>query len=69
MQPDEIKAVRAYVATRADSSPYPFISNRTLPISRFTLLKLMQTYSKAARRSRRGSRNFTPSSTRSLRTS
>ena len=48
MQPDEIKALRAYVATRADSSPYLFISNRTLPISRFTLLKLMQTYAEAA---------------------
>ena len=39
MQPDEIKALRAYVATRTDSSPYLFISNRTLPISRFTLLR------------------------------
>lgn len=48
MQPDEIKALRAYLATRADSSPYLFISNRTLPISRFTLLHYMQTYAEAA---------------------
>lgn len=48
MQPDELKFLRAYLATRADSSPYLFISNRTLPISRFTLLHYMQTYAEAA---------------------
>lgn len=48
MQPDEIKALRAYLATRADSSPYLFVSNRALPISRFTLLHYMQTYGEIA---------------------
>jgi len=46
MQPNVIKAVRSYLRARTDESPYLFISNRNVPISRFMLHHLMQTYGK-----------------------
>src|SRR6266436_990816 len=42
MQPDVLKAVRSYLRTRADESPYLFVSNRNVPIGRFMLWELMQ---------------------------
>ena len=48
MQPDALKAVRSYLRTRADESPYLFVSNRNVPISRFMLHHLMQTYGELA---------------------
>src|SRR2546423_8643811 len=48
MQPDVLKAVRSYVRTRADESPYLFVSNRNVPISRFMLHHLMQVYGEVA---------------------
>lgn len=48
MQPDVLKAVRSYVRTREDESPYLFVSNRNVPISRFMLHHLMQTYGELA---------------------
>jgi site-specific recombinase XerD len=48
MQPDVLKAIRSYVRTRADESPYLFVSNRGVPISRFMLHHLMQTYGAVA---------------------
>ena len=49
MQPDVLKAVRSYVRTRADESPYLFVSNHGVPISRFMLHHLMQTYGAVSR--------------------
>jgi site-specific recombinase XerD len=43
-----LKAVRSYLRTRADESPYLFVSNRGVPISRFMLHHLMQTYGEVA---------------------
>jgi type 1 fimbriae regulatory protein FimB len=48
MQPDVMKAVRSYLRTREDESPYLFVLNRNMPISRFMLHHLMQTYGKLA---------------------
>jgi site-specific recombinase XerD len=48
MQPDVLKAIRSYLRTRADESPYLFLSNRQVPISRHMLHHLMQTYGKMA---------------------
>ena len=48
MQPDVLKAIRSYLRTRADESPYLFISNRGVPISRYMLHHLMQTYGEVA---------------------
>jgi Phage integrase family len=48
MQPDVLKAIRSYLRTRADESPYLFLSNRNVPISRYTLHYLMQTYGAVA---------------------
>ena len=48
MQPDVLKAIRSYVRTREDESPYLFISNRNVPISRDMLHHLMQTYGAVA---------------------
>jgi len=48
MQPDAQKAVRSYLRTRADESPYLFLSNRRVPISRDMLHHLMQTYGELA---------------------
>jgi type 1 fimbriae regulatory protein FimB len=48
MQPDVLKAMRSYLRTRADESPYLFVSNRHVPIGRVMLLHLMQTYGQQA---------------------
>jgi site-specific recombinase XerD len=48
MQPDVLKVIRAYLRTRADASPYLFLSNRQVPISRYTLHHLMQQYGAVA---------------------
>jgi integrase/recombinase XerD len=48
MQPDVLKAIRSYLRTRDDESPYLFISNRNVPIGRFMLWELMQQYGEAA---------------------
>ena len=48
MQPDVLKAIRSYLRTRADESPYLFLSNRRVPISRYMLHHLMQTYGELA---------------------
>jgi integrase len=37
MQPDVLKAIRSYLRTREDESPYLFLSKRGVPISRYTL--------------------------------
>jgi len=47
-QPDVLKVIRSYLRTRADESPYLFISNRNVPISQFMLHHLMQTYGELA---------------------
>jgi integrase/recombinase XerD len=48
MQPDVLKAIRSYLRTRTDESPYLFLSKRGVPISRYTLHYLMQTYGEVA---------------------
>jgi site-specific recombinase XerD len=48
MQPDVLKAIRSYLRTRDDESPYLFLSKRHVPISRYMLHHLMQTYGKLA---------------------
>ena len=48
MQPDVLKAIRSYLRTRTDESPYLFLSNRNVPISRDMLHHLMQTYGAVA---------------------
>ena len=48
MQPDVLKAIRSYLRTRADESPYLFLSKRQVPISRYMLHHLMQTYGEVA---------------------
>ena len=48
MQPDVLKAIRSYLRTRTDESPYLFLSNRSVPISRYMLHHLMQTYGEVA---------------------
>jgi hypothetical protein len=48
MQPDVLKAIRAYLRTRNDEAPSLFLSNRRVPISRYTLHHLMQTYGEMA---------------------
>jgi integrase/recombinase XerD len=48
MQPDVLKAIRSYLRTRDDESPYLFLSKRRVPISRYTLHHLMQTYGEGA---------------------
>jgi len=48
MQPDTQKLLKAYLRSRKDVSPYLFVSNREVPISRYTLWSLMQHYGKAA---------------------
>src|SRR5690349_8262363 len=44
MQPDEAKALKAWLRSRQYESPYVFTSNRRDPISRFTLDKLIKRY-------------------------
>jgi site-specific recombinase XerD len=48
MRPDVLKAIRSYLRTRADESPYLFMSNRGVPISRYMLHHLMQMYGAVA---------------------
>jgi site-specific recombinase XerD len=48
MQPDTQKLLKAYLRSRQDVSPYLFVSNRQVPISRYALWHLMQTYGEAA---------------------
>jgi len=48
MQPDVLKAIRSYLRTRQDESPYLFLSNRSVPISRYMLHHLMQMYGEVA---------------------
>lgn len=48
LQPDVLKAIRSYLRTREDESPYLFVSNRKVPISRDMLHHLMQTYGELA---------------------
>jgi len=48
MQPDVLKAIRSYLRTRTDESPYLFLSNRNVPISRYMLHYRMQTYGEVA---------------------
>jgi integrase len=48
MQPDVLKALRSYLRTQVDESPYLFISNRNVPRSHFMLHHLMQTYGELA---------------------
>jgi len=44
VQPDVLKVARSYLRPRTDESPYVFVSNRNVPISRFMLHHLMQAY-------------------------
>jgi len=48
LQPDEAKALKAYLRQRSDNSPVLFLSNRGDPISRFTLHKTMTRYGQQA---------------------
>jgi integrase/recombinase XerD len=48
MQPDTQKRLRTYLHTRTDASPALFVSNRQVPISRFTLWHRMRQYATAA---------------------
>ena len=48
MQPEDLRAVRAYLRTRADDSPYLFISTRGIPLERRSYWDLMQKYGKVA---------------------
>jgi site-specific recombinase XerD len=48
MQPDTQKLLKTYLWSREDVCPYLFVSNRQVPISRYTLWHLMQTYGEAA---------------------
>jgi integrase len=47
MQPDTQRLLTAYLRSRTDRSPYLFVSNRPLPISRYTVWHLMQRYGEA----------------------
>jgi hypothetical protein len=42
MQPEDVRLVRAYLLTRADDSPYLFISTRGIPLERRSYWDLMQ---------------------------
>ena len=48
MQPDTQKLLKAYLRSRKDVSPYLFVSNREVQISRYTLWYLMQNYGQVA---------------------
>jgi site-specific recombinase XerD len=48
MQPDTQKLLKAYLRSRKDVSPYLFMSNRQIPISRYAVWHLMQYYGEAA---------------------
>jgi integrase len=49
LQPDTLKLIRSYLTSRADESPYLFVSNRNVPIDRRTLWHLMQECGNAAK--------------------
>ena len=42
LQPEDLRLVRAYLRTRADDSPYLFISRRGIPLERRSSWDLMQ---------------------------
>jgi site-specific recombinase XerD len=48
LQPDEVKALKAYLRVRGSQAPPLFLSKRNEPISRRMLDKLMKTYGKKA---------------------
>jgi site-specific recombinase XerD len=48
MQPDTQKLLKAYRHTRTDVSRYLFVSNRQVPISRYTLWHLIHNYGEVA---------------------
>jgi integrase/recombinase XerD len=48
IQPADLRLVRAYLRTRADDSPYLFISTRGIPLERRSYWDLMQKYGKDA---------------------
>jgi type 1 fimbriae regulatory protein FimB len=48
LQPEDLRRIRAYLHTRADSSPALFISNRGMPLERQSYWNLMQTYGERA---------------------
>jgi integrase len=48
LQPDVIKLLRSHLRSRADASPYLFISNRGTPLDRRTLWCAMDAYGKKA---------------------
>ena len=48
LQPDEVKALKAYLRMRDSQAPSLFLSKRNEPISRRMLDKLMKTYGKKA---------------------
>ena len=48
LQPEDVRLVRAYLRTRADDSPYLFISTRGIPLERRSYWDLMQKYGKQA---------------------
>jgi type 1 fimbriae regulatory protein FimB/type 1 fimbriae regulatory protein FimE len=52
LQPDESKAIKAYLRNRDHDSPFLFTSNRGDPISRRTLDWLTKTYCRAVLKSR-----------------
>jgi type 1 fimbriae regulatory protein FimB len=49
MQPDEVKALKSYLRSRAVESPILFPSNRGVPISRIRLHRMMKDYGKKAK--------------------
>src|SRR5881296_2828051 len=48
IQPDVLKAIRPYLRERTHESPYLFLSDRNVPISRYMLHHPMQTYGEVA---------------------
>jgi integrase/recombinase XerD len=48
LQPADLRLIRAYLRTRADDSPYLFISTRGIPLERRSYWDLMQKYGKQA---------------------
>jgi type 1 fimbriae regulatory protein FimB len=49
LQPDEVKAIKAYLRVRNSQAPSLFLSKRNEPISRRMLDKLMKTYGERAK--------------------
>ena len=49
LQPDEMRILKSYLRTRNSDSPFIFVSNRHLPISRKTLDVLMKNYGEKAK--------------------